>query len=456
MEETFSDAEEPIETVPVSMADDGNAFDGASTAFSHAEADDYGILPHNLSPLASFSLLYECSINLMFRIAAMEDEDEMPKFDLRPSHEAKIRELLRNISSIEVKLCADGSKEFMKLLRGSYGSELLYEYVRSSSKFTELMEAWNRWRGKPGLSYILSLLSVILGHPEGKYRPNDPNRVAISRVLDKFSRSIVEEKLDDIYKELNSKEGKRQKAALLLMGSIVRRGSLLAAEVAKSFDFKLPILPKLSEYRRKPAERRKKHSTRGAFVEFAMSFLEAGKPGLLRWVIQQREVFSGILRGLGNDDETVVYVLSTLRDQILTPESLIPPSLRSVLFGSVTLEQLVDISARDDGGLAAKVAYEVLVMVCTDPSNGLMPDLKRQPSPLKGNPKRLLGLMKKLRATEIGCHRDLLLAIVNGRSSIGSAYLDEFPYNLEDNASPTWLDFFLTPGAISMYMVVYL
>lgn len=188
------------------------------------------------------------------------------------------------------------------------------------------------------------------------------------------------------------------------------------------------------------SQRRRKHSTRDAFIEFAMSFLEAGKPGLLRWVLQQREIFSGILRGLGNDDdETVVYVLSTLRDRVLTPESLVSPGLRSVLFGSVTLEQLVDISGREDDGLGAKLAYEVLLVVCTDPCNGLMPDLNRQPSPLKGNLKRLVDLMKKLKATEIGYHRDLLLAIVNGRPSLGSSYLDEFPYNLEDNTSPTWV-----------------
>ncbi|OVA06613.1 Nucleolar pre-ribosomal-associated protein 1 [Macleaya cordata] len=77
-------------------------------------------------------------------------------------------------------------------------------------------------------------------------------------------------------------------------------------------------------------------------------------------------------------------------------------------------------------------------MVCTDPCNGLMPDIKVQSNPLKGNRKRLLDLMKKLKATDIGYHRDLLLAIVNGRPSFGSAYMDEFPYNLEPRSSPTW------------------
>ncbi|KAK9706771.1 hypothetical protein RND81_07G150600 [Saponaria officinalis] len=247
--------------------------------------------------------------------------------------------------------------------------------------------------------------------------------------------------MEDLYVEINSKDGKRQKAALLLLASVVRRGSLLANEVAKKFDFKMPVVGKLAEYRRKVVvDKKRKYSTRGAFVEFAMSFLEVGKPGLVRSILQQREMFSGILRGLGNDDDvTAVYILSTLRDRVLTHESGIPPPLRSVLFGSVTLEQLVDISARGEDVLAAKIAYEVLYMVCIDPSNGLMPDLKRKPVPLKGNHKRLIDLMKKLKATDVEYHTRLLLAIVRGRATLASSYLDQFPYNLEDHSSPTWL-----------------
>ncbi|KAK4383551.1 hypothetical protein Sango_2765100 [Sesamum angolense] len=81
-------------------------------------------------------------------------------------------------------------------------------------------------------------------------------------------------------------------------------------------------------------------------------------------------ILSGVLRGLGDDDEeTVVYVLSILRDRLLVPESLVPPGLRSVLFRSVTLEQLVSISGKDDFGGAAELAHNVLLLVCTDPVN---------------------------------------------------------------------------------------
>nr|POE84374.1 hypothetical protein CFP56_67229 [Quercus suber] len=181
-----------------------------------------------------------------------------------------------------------------------------------------------------------------------------------------------------------------------------------------------------------------KHLSRKAFVGFAMSFLEVGQSGLLRWVLQQKEIYFGVLRGLGNDDdETIIYVLSTLRDRVLVEESSVPPGLRSVLFGSVTLEQLVSISGRGNDGPAAELAYHTLVLVCTDPCNGLMQDLKRSPSPLRGNPKVLVGLMKRLKATEVSYHRDLLLAIVSGSPFFGSAYMEEFPYNLEDFSSST-------------------
>ena len=154
-------------------------------------------------------------------------------------------------------------------------------------------------------------------------------------------------------------------------------------------------------------------------------------------------MYSGVLRGLGNDEgEIVVYVLSTLQNRVITEDSLVPPGLQSVLFGSVTLEQLISISARENGGPTAELAHSVLVTVCTDPYRGLMSDLKRQSNPLRGNPKRLLGLMKNLKATEISYHRDLLFAILQGRPSLASAYMSEFPYNLEDFSSSNWSAFY--------------
>ncbi|ESQ54570.1 hypothetical protein EUTSA_v10024185mg [Eutrema salsugineum] len=208
----------------------------------------------------------------------------------------------------------------------------------------------------------------------------------------------------------------------------------MASQLAEVFDFK--GFAKLGEYKTRGADKVRKHSPRRAFVGFAISFLEVGNPGLLISILQKREMYSPVLQGLGEDNEdTVASVLSTLNDKILVKESLIPPWLRSVLFGPRTLKQLVNISAREDGGIVNELAHDVLLKVCTDPCNGLMPDAKRN---LKGNIDRLQQLMKMLSATEIGYHRDLLLAMVRGRPSLSSAFLEEFPYNVDDFASPSW------------------
>ncbi|XP_073041195.1 uncharacterized protein [Primulina eburnea] len=352
--------------------------------------------------------------------------------------ESTLRELLRNLTSADSNLFADSSKQFIRILSSDSGAEYIRVYVESSSKLVEFWQAWESWKTKPEFLHVLKLVSEILKHHRGKVSDD------VGRVLDKFGRTVIEEKMWDLYKELNSKEGKRQNAVLLLLASIVRRSSYLAWEVAKIFDFKLPVFSKLAEVRLRGKQfgkgKRKSSSTRKSFVGFAMAFLEIGYPRLLRGILQQKEMYSGVLRGLGNDDaETVIYVLSILRDRVLVPESLVPTGLRSVLFGSVTLEQLISISGRNDFGDATKLAHEVMVLVCTDPLNGLMPDLKRHPSPLFGNRKRLLDLMKKLKATEVEYHLGLLLAIVKVMPSFGSAYLDDFPYNIEDLSSSDWL-----------------
>ncbi|KZV51556.1 hypothetical protein F511_05872 [Dorcoceras hygrometricum] len=362
----------------------------------------------------------------------------MEESAVRYNQEVKLKELLRNLASVESNLFVESSKQFVRIICSDSGAEFIRVYVESSSKLVELWQAWEFWKTKPEFLHVLKLVSEILKHHRGKV--NDD----VGRVLDKFGRIVTEEKMLDLYKELNSKEGKRQNAVLLLLASIVRRSSYLAWEVAKSFDFKLPGFSKLAEARLRSKQfgegKRKSSSTRKSFVGFAMAFLEVGYPRLLRGILQQKEMYSGVLRGLGNDDEeTVIHILTILRDRVLVPESLVPTGLRSVLFGSFTLEQLISISGRNDFGDATKLAHDVLVLVCTDPLNGLMPDLKRHQSPLFGNRKRLLDLMKKLKATEVEYHLGLLLAIVKVMPPFGSAYMDEFPYNIEDLSSADWV-----------------
>uniref|UniRef100_A0A0E0DIM3 Nucleolar pre-ribosomal-associated protein 1 N-terminal domain-containing protein n=1 Tax=Oryza meridionalis TaxID=40149 RepID=A0A0E0DIM3_9ORYZ len=356
------------------------------------------------------------------------------------TYKVRLIHILKNLHTAEIKIYSDASREFIELLDGDPEGEVLRVYVQQSPRLVELAEAWRLHREKPGMSYILSLFATVLGHPGGKLRRHG----LVKKSLDGVARMILEdkEKMGDVYLELNSGEFRRQNAALDLLAAIVRRGGGLASEIAKSFDFKMAVLPQLSGVRKKRGGRDggnwKKGtdfgSTRRSFVGFAMSFLEVGNPKMLRWILQQRELYSGVLRGIGDDDtDTIVYILSTLRNNVLVDESLVPPGLRSVLFGSATLEQLSLISGNLDAGEAADIAHEVLVMVCTDPKNGLMPN-----SNLRGNQKRLLDLMKKLKATEIVHHKNLLLAIVSKSLSLCSAYMNEFPYSIEPRPSSSW------------------
>ncbi|KAL9170439.1 hypothetical protein ABFS82_04G145900 [Erythranthe guttata] len=347
------------------------------------------------------------------------------------NYEAKLRELLRNLASAEQSLFIDASKGFIKILKSDSAPEVMRIYVSTSSDLIEISQAWESHKDKPGFPHVLNLVAAIMKQRGG---------ADISSTLNKFATMLIKERMSDLYKELNSREGKRQNTALLLLASIVRRSLHFAGEVEKVFDYKLAGFTNLAKVRlrvkKEVEERRKSHSTRKAFVAFAMSFLEVGNPRLLKVMLsmKHKEMFSGVMRGLGNDDEeTVVHILSTLRDRVLVQESLVPPSRRSVLFGSLTLEHLINISGRFGFGAAPELAYNVLVMVCTNPENGLMPDSNRP-----GNLKRLVDLMKKLKATEIEYHKSLLLAIAKGRPSFGSAYLDEFPYSLEDLASDNW------------------
>lgn len=57
------------------------------------------------------------------------EDKEISKFTVKVSHEVKLRELLRNITSAETKLYSDASKRFVKLLRSETGGELLHQYL---------------------------------------------------------------------------------------------------------------------------------------------------------------------------------------------------------------------------------------------------------------------------------------------------------------------------------------
>ena len=68
---------------------------------------------------------------------------EILRFEIKVTHEVKLKEILHKINSIKIKLCSDGVKDFIKLLKGNSESELLHLYLCTSFKCLELLDAWN-------------------------------------------------------------------------------------------------------------------------------------------------------------------------------------------------------------------------------------------------------------------------------------------------------------------------
>uniref|UniRef100_A0A7N2R8T0 Uncharacterized protein n=1 Tax=Quercus lobata TaxID=97700 RepID=A0A7N2R8T0_QUELO len=79
---------------------------------------------------------------------------EIPRFEIKVTHEAKLKELLHKINSLEIKLCSDGVKEFIKLLKAWYskasfgGTEFagLDSFIgalnRGSYSSNQMMQSW--------------------------------------------------------------------------------------------------------------------------------------------------------------------------------------------------------------------------------------------------------------------------------------------------------------------------
>lgn len=172
----------------------------------------------------------------------------------------------------------------------------------------------------------------------------------------------------------------------------------------------------------------------------------SGDPGLLRWILQKRPLYAGVLHGLAKDGEaTIIQVLRVFQEKVMAPSSLVPAGLQSVLFGDAALDQLARIAGDELFGESADVAHETLIALCTDPSHGLCPEyaspwesVNAKAGAHGGNQGRLLRLLLRLRVTEAFRHRELLLTTAKIRPRLAAAYLDAVPYSLEPRPSPTW------------------
>ncbi|KAH9300956.1 hypothetical protein KI387_012539, partial [Taxus chinensis] len=65
---------------------------------------------------------------------------------------------------------------------------------------------------------------------------------------------------------------------------------------------------------------------------------------------------------------------------------MVPSGLRSVVFGDAVLEPSV-LSADCSLGRATDIAHETLLMLCTDPSHGILPKFHQQYGVSKGGVK---------------------------------------------------------------------
>ncbi|MCO5587441.1 hypothetical protein L7F22_041390 [Adiantum nelumboides] len=391
---------------------------------------------------------------------AKEQVKEDAELEAKFSGSMRLEDLDERVKNVLIGITSKHPKEaliaFRQLLRGDNGGNLLHQYVLLSPKCSEIMSIWSSESAKEYAVPLLQLLEELMNHPMGK--ADDLQHLASSRQvlkvarlrLDKVARLIISTKLKDIYAHLTSGERSRQCVVLHLLASIVKRGNMLASELATTFDFTLNVLPNLARApkakKREVKQNSQKWSTRSAFIDFAMSFLEVCHAALLRWVLQIRPLYSGVLHKLANDDEvTIIHVLRVFQDKVLDASAMVPPGLQSALFGDSALEQMATISSDVLHSEAAGVAHDTLLKLCTDVSHGLCPELSALwgTSPGKagnfgGSHGRLVRLMIKLRATEVQNHRELLLSISAKRPTLVAAYFDFFPYSLEPRNTNSW------------------
>lgn len=388
------------------------------------------------------------------------------------------RELAAGLASLDEGELLTALEGMQKAVIRPKGDKVLVAFVLASPHCAEIMGAWERGAAAATAVPVMLLLYYIFRHPLGKvggatpaasYKTEDSiaekeahrKVMAVKLRLDKVARSIVRTRMKDIYSHLSSSQKSRQNAALLLLSAIVLRGRALAIEIATSFDFTLEALRKLGHPPKQAAPHKAvrvdegghrgilKRPTRVAFVELAISFLTVGDPGLLRWVLQKRPLWIGVLHGLSKDDErTVVRVLRLLQEKVMAAAFMVPRGLQSVLFGDATLEQLARISADSSLVDAGDLAHAMLIALCTDPSHGLCPEESelseavhsrgRNVGAFGGGQGRLLRLMLRLKVTEVDRHREVLLATARTRPKLAILYLASFPLTLEPRVSPAW------------------
>ncbi len=199
------------------------------------------------------------------------------------------------------------------------------------------------------------------------------------------------------------------------------------------------------------------------------ALLSAADHATLARLLPLRPLMGGLLNHLAADPPGHAFAtLAVLGRRLLgggAAASALPPSLRAQPWGDAALLQLVEVAAASNApadaaaaaaaaaadadapaaapppaaaaALAAEAALEVLVMLCTDPENGMVPAAAAGSS-AEGEvglvvgqaTKRVLRLLPKLRPFERLRHMRLLVEVAERCPGLAAEYGTSMPYDL--------------------------
>jgi len=346
------------------------------------------------------------------------------------------------------------------------GRERAQEYLRHSPDFADVLGIWDSYHANHAQKVCAPLLALCgtmmtraretaatRGSGAGGDAWTERERLA----LDALARAIMSRRMRQVYSHLASGVRVRVCAGLMVLAGIAGRGKRCAAELFRTFDFTLAVLPKLAmpprdsatkdsakgQHKRKDGKDVLAGSTRRAFCEFVLAFFAVKDASLLRPVLAQRVLFGNVARFAAGDDPAMqMRVMQVIREDIMDVGSGVPARLRAALFGDVTLEQLATMAGQADAdevstsGRVAKDAREVLSELFTNSAHGLCPEKSGVASKKSVS---IVRLLQKLRPIDCEAHLKILLDACETHPVLASMYLPNAKYSLEPRLSAHWL-----------------
>ncbi|EFJ52598.1 hypothetical protein VOLCADRAFT_86859 [Volvox carteri f. nagariensis] len=308
-------------------------------------------------------------------------------------------------------------------------------------------------------------------------------------------------RLKSLYHALGSDHQPTANAALQLLTAIAAHSVVAARDLVTAFDWSLSALTRISRPSKERPERGAAGSQqqqqqqqsnrrrdggatasawdrsnvlfrprRAMFVRFCRALLDSADHATLARLLPLRALTGGLLHHMAADPPGhVLQTLLILGRRVLAPAvpggaaaaaaaaAALPPRLRAEPFGDVALAQLAEIAASSDepaegaegrgnaAAAAAEAALEVLVMLCTNPANGLMtygsPDSGAAAGAPQHGPgvKRLLRLLPRLRPLDHVRHVRLLNEVATRCPWLAAEFASSLPYDLQPKLSSRWV-----------------